>query len=103
MLNFYILAYLITTIGAMLALCYIMLRQFKEVRRPKNTFTRLRWQLFWLPTVILLGLVLGIPRLVESLFLKIESGQIPRVIGGIIVISGFTWLLLRIYTYREKQ
>lgn len=103
MLNFYILAYIAVSLACMATLVLVMVRQFKEVRRPKNGFTSLRWQLFWLPTVILAGLLLGMPRLFTSLHAHYDGGQLLRVIGGIIMLIGITLLILGIYTYREKN
>lgn len=106
MVNLFILAYLIVTIVCMVALAYVAIRQFKEVRRPRNSFTKLRWRLFLWPMVILFGLVLGLPRLLSLILPEL---QLPfddtnmRVIGGIIVLISITWLTVSIYTYKGKE
>lgn len=102
MLNLYILAYILVTLACMGTLVYVMIRQFKEVRRPRNGFTQLRWRLFWLPTIILVGLALGLPRLVANLHETFTPGQLVRIVGGIIVLGGITLLILGIYTFKEK-
>jgi hypothetical protein len=103
MLNIFALVYFLSTLVCMGALVYIMVRQYKEVRRPRNAFTQLRWRLFWLPTIILLGLALGLPRLYVTLHAHLDTGQIVRVIGGVTVLVGITLLILGIYTFKEKQ
>lgn len=103
MLNLYILLYLLVTLGCMGTLVYIMVRQYKEVRRPRNAFTQLRWRLFWLPTIILVGLGMGLPRLFANLHQDFAPGQLVRIVGGIIVLVGITALILGIYTFKEKK
>lgn len=101
--NPYILLYLLVTLACMGVLFYVMVRQYKEVRRPRNAFTQLRWRLFWLPTVVLLGLSLGLPRLVDNLHEDFSAEQIVRIVGGVIVLVGITLLVLGIYTFRERK
>lgn len=111
MVDFYILVYLLLTVVCMGVLVYVMVRQYKEVRRPRNSFTQLRWRLFWLPTIILVGLALGLPRLFVILFphlagnpiMQVVASQAVRVIGGITVLTGITMLILGIYTFRERK
>jgi predicted permease len=103
MLNLYILLYLVVTLACMGTLVYVMIRQYGEVRRPRNAFTQLRWRLFWLPTIILIGLGLGVPRLAANLHASFTTGQLVRIIGGIIVLVGITLLILGIYTFKEKK
>lgn len=102
-INFFILAYLLVTLGCMASLVYVMVRQYKEVRRPRDAFTQLRWRLFWLPTVILFGLGLGLPRLLDNLHEDFTSELLVRIIGGIIVLVGITSLILGIYTFKERK
>lgn len=110
-INFSLLAYLVVTIACMSVLLYATIKQYKETRRPRNSFTALRWRLFFLPAVILFGLFLGLPRLLTILFPSLETNQLitviasqpVRVMGGIIVLVGITWLILGIYTFKEKQ
>lgn len=107
----FILIYALVTLACMSVLAYVMTRQYREVRRPRNAFTQLRWRLFWLPTVILAGLALGLPRLFVVLFPALEANSIMtviasqavRVVSGIIVLVGITLLILGIYTFREKK
>jgi predicted permease len=103
MLNLYILIYLLVTLACMGTLVYVMIRQYREVRRPRNAFTQLRWRLFWLPTIILFGLGLGLPRLYANLHEDFSSGQLVRIVGGIIVLVGITALILGIYTFKERK
>lgn len=103
MLNVYILAYLVVTLACMGTLIYVMVRQYREVKRPRNAFTQLRWRLFWLPTIILFGLSLGLPRLVTNLHEDFTTEQLVRIIGGIIVLAGVTMLILGIYTFKERK
>ena len=103
MVNWFIAAYLLTTALCMLIMLYIMQRQFKEMMRPRNGFTRLRIYLFISPTVIFLGLALGFPRLLENLYIPTEAGQNVRIVAMIIVLSVFSLSKLLIYTYKEKE
>lgn len=103
MLNLYILLYLLVTLACMGTLVYVMIRQYREVRRPRNAFTQLRWRLFWLPTIILVGLGLGLPRLFANLHEAFTGEQLVRIIGGIIVLMGITMLILGIYTFKERK
>jgi predicted permease len=103
MLNLYILFYLLVTLGCMASLAYVIVRQYKEVKRPRNAFTQLRWRLFWLPTVIFIGLSLGVPRLLANLHEDFTPEQLVRIIGGIIVLVGITLLILGIYTFKERK
>lgn len=103
MLNPYILLYLVVTLGCMATLVYVMVRQYKEVKRPRNAFTQLRWRLFWLPTIILFGLSLGLPRLLANLHEDFAPEQIVRIVGGVIVLVGITLLILGIYTFKERK
>lgn len=106
-----ILFYILVTLACMAVLGYVMMRQYKEVRRPRNAFTQLRWRLFWLPTIILIGLTLGLPRLffiimpnlATNSVMKVVTGQGVRVVGGITVLIGITLLILGIYTFKEKR
>lgn len=102
--NLYILVYLVITIAGMAALLYVMWRQYAEVRRPRNAWTKLRVYLFLLPTLIFFGLLLGLPRLFQIVNTPFtDSGQAVRTIAGMIVLAGFSLLTLLIYTYREKK
>jgi predicted permease len=103
MVNPFILTYTMVTVVCMAVLVYVMIRQYKEVRRPRNSFTQLRWRLFWLPTIILVGLGLGLPRLVANIHQDFTPEQLVRVVGGIIVLVGITVLILGIFTYKEKK
>lgn len=103
MVNVYVLLYLLVTLACMATLVYVMFRQYKEVRRPRNAFTQLRWRLFWLPTIVLVGLGLGLPRLFANLHEDFAPEQVVRIVGGVIVLVGITALILGIYTFKEKK
>lgn len=104
MLNKYILSYLIASLLCMGVMLFVTIKQFNEVRRPKNAFTRLRWYLLLFPLLILLGIALGIPRLVVSLHANLSGGElVARVVGGIVMLIAISLLTLRIYTFREKD
>lgn len=103
MLNIYILLYLLVSVSCMLVMALVLFLQFREVRRPKNSFTRLRWRLFFLPALIVASLALGLPRLFDSLYLPPSGGQVLRVISGMVMLSSFTLLIFSIYTYKEKK
>ncbi len=103
MLNPYIFLYLLVTLGCMATLVYVMVRQYREVKRPRSPFTQLRWRLFWLPTVILIGLAMGLPRLFANLREDFAPEQLIRIVGGIIVLAGITLLILGIYTFKERK
>lgn len=103
MLNWYAFISLTATWLCIVTMIFIGIKQFREVRRPRNSFTRLRYYLLLLPILIGIGAALRLERLHEQLHTQ-YTGVVTRAsIGGTMVIVAATVLVLLIYTYRAKQ
>lgn len=97
---------LLNIVGSLCGLAimfYVIPKQIKEVRRPKNEYTRLRWYLLAIPLIYSLALVLRLPRLLEILDHPHDNlaAALASLSGTAIVLS-FALFVLLIYTYKEK-
>lgn len=79
-------------------------RQLKEVVRPYDGLTRLRWTIFF---ILLFSIIAAIPGLVYTYFRSFGHNyhilQNIAVITGNISRLGTTALLVLVYTYRRKD
>lgn len=94
-------------LAAMLSVAYlgvIIPHQYKEVRRPKNGFTRLRIRLFIQP---ILGLVLigtRIPFFISRIDAPVQSwGASVVAIATSTVLFFFIYNMYKSYTYKERS
>lgn len=103
MLNWWALISLLATWACIFTMIFVGIKQFREVRRPKNGFTLLRYYLLFLPMIVGVGSALRIERLNQQLHTR-YTGVVTRAsIGGTLVIAAATLLILSIYTYRERK
>jgi polyferredoxin len=103
MLNWWALISLITTWGCIGVMAWIGGRQFREVKRPPNGFTRLRYYLLILPLIVMFGAALRVERLYDQLHSHYSPVVTRASLGATLVIVGTTIFMVLIYTYRERK
>jgi hypothetical protein len=103
MLNWWALISLVATWACIATMLWVSVRQWREVRRPRNGFTLLRYYLFLLPLVVTLGAALRVERLYEQLHTH-YAGVVARAsVGATLIVVAATVFMVLIYTYRERK
>lgn len=89
-------------------ICVIMLylfpRQMKEVARPKNEFTRLRWYLLTLLGACAVTMVPTAPRLFQLIQTPPENLlSIVSTVSSSVCLAAFLVILVLVFTYKEQK
>lgn len=72
-INIYILIGILLRVAGIILLLQIIPKQIREVKRPKNSFTHLRWRLLVSPILIVTILLITLPRSIHLIHRPVES------------------------------
>src|ERR1700749_4906883 len=101
-LNLNALSGLIISLVSLVALLYVAYRQTFEVLRPKNWLTGLRWQIYALLIISIVGLI---PAIVYQFcrVINVEANFLRNVatITGAFSRLGSAILLVKVFNYRK--
>lgn len=103
--NWYLLVGVIITLIAIVPLIvYIIPKQFHEVRRPKNEFTRLRKLVLSGEIFMMLAMIPGVPRSIQVLDIPPANNFAKLVaITNRLPYVAMMVILVLIYNYRDKR
>lgn len=105
MKNYYLLFSIIITFLALTPLVlYVIPKQFTEVRRPKNEFTKLRKLVFLSEVFLALAMIPGLPRSFQLLSVPpVNNWAKVATISNKLPYLATMVILILIYNYRDKE
>lgn len=103
--NYWLFSGLIIMIFAFVPLVfYVIPKQFAEVRRPRNEFTRLRKLVFLAEVFLVLAMVPGVPRSIQTLGTPpVNNYAKVAAITNRVPYFATMVILVLIYNYRSKD
>lgn len=102
--NWFTAVSLVITAVSLVILGYLIVRQFKETRRPRDGFTKLRKSLVVTPIIAFFCLAPSVPSLATSLQIPPRSNTASFSAMLVRVgVLGFSLSMLYSYTYKEDR
>lgn len=104
--NWYSFTGFIVQLYLLVTFTYLIFRQYGEVRRPRNGFTRLRWYLLTIFIISFLSINLRTPVVYWSMLRPSSSAPYFSAVGSLatsalLFFYGTSWLLIS--TYKERR
>lgn len=103
-LNFNALTGLLISLVSLAALLYVAYKQTFEVLRPKNWLTGLRWQIYALLIISIVGLIPAITyQFCRVIHVQAEFLRSVATVTGALSRLGNAVLLVMVFNYRKKN